>query len=842
MANYYSNSNPSFTPYIKQYDDDLLLKGSALKQSQYDTNYARIQSSLDKADELEILNPFQQQYKDTKLKEVTSKLNQISGSDFSSNAIVNNALGIASTVAKDPIVSSGLLSTQRIKAQMADRKRLRKEGKYNEITEYYDNKLVNAYVNDSNLDTSFKGSSTATEWFDAPKALADAITAKNPDLEVQIGNYGQLERFTDKSKSRTPEQIKNIIATELQNDPRIGKMIGIIGDYNYRDLDAPTLLKHVERNVNNIKESYDATISQFEKNTALNNKNASTNAKVIAQLKAERDAWIGSQTEKGYIPGYFDTIKEDILNGDLDRAKSTFQTQSFITNAIQKYTVNDHDITIDVPEIVKFNYTRQQDAIDNALKAAQFQEQLKQNAITNKLKAYELQVDIDANGNPIVIKENAPESGSYTEQKHQDRITQIEDAVNGQLKNLKSQWDKVTANNPLYNPATYDPKKNGGALLNQKKEEDFRTYVATNEYARVNNLTNQLDPYYMDWYNQNKEILAKQHYYSEVKKDIEKKALEQHPLTGGVVNPATNVHLNYNSQEASVVDDIYKEIESLKTLERARSLDEGSRTGYSNLNAVLINKIEQYKKDPQVYNKLKQLASKGYDNFKDFATAVDSKLKNVAYERKKYKEEQYKTKGFNLNAQDKIVHSKIESDKLLKIVTALPTEVLKQAGVKTDPKDPNTRGLSVKSVGRDPVTQEFYVNVVDAANNVRQIKTNVSNAEMFVPTNPYGYIEEQLVSRGHTSYDPAGALVTENGKLSYGIDTDRKGKYVFLIGPGGTPIKTEYRAGDIAKIDQTMNMLSIFKNKKTNKPFTREEIVEMLNNPDLIQNIEINAK
>lgn len=835
MASYQSSSSVPLAPYVPTYDADLYGQVIRYKQNQYDTNVQRIQSSLDKASQLEILNPYQKQYMDNKLQETTSEVNRIAGSDFSQNSVTNQAIGIAGKIYKDPVVQTGVMSTQQIKAQMADRKRLQKAGKYNEITEFHDNEEVSRYVNSTDLSDSFRGSSRATEWFDAPKALSEAITAKNPDIEVQIGNYGQIERFTDKSKSRTPDQIKAIVNTELQNDPRIANMIGIIGKYNYRGIDDVQFARAVDAQAKSVSDGYDSLIANFEKNTTLNNTNVGTNAKVIAQLKAEKQAWTGYTDNNGqFVPGYYDYIKKDISEGNVNRAKATLQTQSFLANAIQKYTVNDHDLSLDVPDVNKIYIDQKNKDRDYFFNREKFEADQIEREFRRAFDLEKEGVKLDKNGKIIVASTNAPEEGSYTVEKHAQKTQELANQEQSAINELRKQWLKVNGNNPEFK--SWD---------NTRKEVEFQLYKKTQDYGYANNFVN-VDPNYLSWKEQYKPIITQKKYYDEVKTEVTEKAIARFPMEGNVTFEDLNLNIPLNSPVTSILKDINDKVEAAALYANAQNPGkEGDRTQqYRNVYgpSIVISEIEKYRNNPSIYNVLKQASSKGFSKWNEVVNQVNAKIGNIESARSKDIQENIKGYGQHLNDKNLVITNDARKNEILQTVTGLAPETLEAYDIKIDKKDSKTLGLDVKSVGRDNITNEFYANVVDAEGKLRKVTLPITNAERYIAVNPYNYIEEQLASRGHTSYEPSSALATSNAKLSYIIDTDYKGRYVSIIGPGGTPIRTEFRETDPSKIVQTLEYISKAVDATTKRPFTREEIINMLNNPQLSQQITINAK
>jgi hypothetical protein len=243
LANYQQSASVPLAPYVPAYDADQYAKVIQYKQGQYDTNVSRIQSSLDKADQLEILNHGQNQYKNQLLEQTTSELNRVAGSDFSQNAITSQAMGVAGKIYKDPVVQTGVMSTQQVKSLIADqrRKKLKDPSSYTPSVEYLDNLSVSAYINNPDLNAQYSGPTSATTYNNYHEPLMKMLGEKGATVErVMLPGGAFTYKVTETSKI-TPSEITSIVDGFFNSNPQYQQSVKADALYNYKDYDKNSL-------------------------------------------------------------------------------------------------------------------------------------------------------------------------------------------------------------------------------------------------------------------------------------------------------------------------------------------------------------------------------------------------------------------------------------------------------------------------------------------------------------------------------------------------------------------------------------------------------------------------
>lgn len=174
--------------YVSGVPIDLISKVGMMKQMRYEQNIADIQGLLDATDQSDIIKDSERGYLQERLREVTGRLNQFVGHDFSDRNVANQLKSY----------TQGLLRDQRIFNAVADTKLIRKnisilnDIKENKPEEYaaQNEKLfmdeVNSYVNgDPGKRYSGQG---YIPYYNYDKAYREATkqVLDNPDIQREI--------------------------------------------------------------------------------------------------------------------------------------------------------------------------------------------------------------------------------------------------------------------------------------------------------------------------------------------------------------------------------------------------------------------------------------------------------------------------------------------------------------------------------------------------------------------------------------------------------------------------------------------------------------------------------
>jgi hypothetical protein len=259
----YTDAIPQFNPYIQQLPVELMMKVGMQKQAQYDQGVQKIQSYYDSIAGMDVIKGPHKEYLQSKLNQLGGNLNKFAVADFSNQQVVNSVSGMATQVARDPIILNGVYDTARIRKDQKQIEEDRKSGNYNPANEAVYNKKLGSWLNDGSLESPLN--TRYDRYFDWHKFVAEEFNKLKPGnlsfdqvYQTQNGKIVMQEIKDAKGKViRTepvlspymlryekeglfPQQVKSTL-DYLLNDPRVSKQLGIEGEYNYQGVSGEDL-------------------------------------------------------------------------------------------------------------------------------------------------------------------------------------------------------------------------------------------------------------------------------------------------------------------------------------------------------------------------------------------------------------------------------------------------------------------------------------------------------------------------------------------------------------------------------------------------------------------------
>jgi hypothetical protein len=259
----YTDAIPQFNPYIQQLPVELMMKVGMQKQAQYDQGVQKIQSYYDSIAGMDVIKGPHKEYLQSKLNQLGGNLNKFAVADFSNQQVVNSVSGMATQVARDPIILNGVYDTARIRKDQKQIEEDRKSGNYNPANEAVYNKKLGSWLNDGSLESPLN--TRYDRYFDWHKFVAEEFNKLKPGnlsfdqvYQTQNGKIVMQEIRDAKGKviktepvlspymlryekeGLFPQQVKSTL-DYLLNDPRVSKQLGIEGEYNYQGVSGEDL-------------------------------------------------------------------------------------------------------------------------------------------------------------------------------------------------------------------------------------------------------------------------------------------------------------------------------------------------------------------------------------------------------------------------------------------------------------------------------------------------------------------------------------------------------------------------------------------------------------------------
>jgi hypothetical protein len=251
----YTDKIPTFNPYVAQQPIEAMLKVGVYKQQKYEEGVQKIQTSIDNVAGLDIANPTQQKYLQSKLNSLGNNLTFLAAGDFSDFSLVNSVNGMTKQIVKDDTVINAVSSTAKMRAGYKKRAELEKKGLTDKNNDDYYDQYVNDYVNNQDVKASFnadyvphtniiKKLQDALVGAGESKTIAQEIFVTGPDGKPLItnGHYTYADAKTIDTLITNKPAVMAAIAN-VMNEGDVKQQLGIDGWAAYRNTEATELLE-----------------------------------------------------------------------------------------------------------------------------------------------------------------------------------------------------------------------------------------------------------------------------------------------------------------------------------------------------------------------------------------------------------------------------------------------------------------------------------------------------------------------------------------------------------------------------------------------------------------------
>ena len=352
----YTDKIPTFNPYVAQQPVDAMLKVGMYKQQKYEEGVKRIQNSIDNVSGLDIANPVQQKYLQSKLNSLGNNLTFLAASDFSDFSLVNSVNGMTKEIVKDEDVINAVSSTAKMRAGYKKREELAKKGLTDKNNDDYYDKFVGDYVNSTDLKARFnadyvpytnivKKLQAALVGAGETSVTAEQLFVTDPNTGKPLigpdGHYQYADVKTiDKLVSNKPAVLAAISNVMSEGDVR--QQLGIDGWAKYKDTEATTLLEPLKTEYDNERSRLQQ--QSLEITAMLNSTNLSPEQReMYTKANSELEAALSNNDNT------FLSLSEQAENNP-EEFKQNYYAQEFKQNLVTQFTKTDESHTTGVNE------------------------------------------------------------------------------------------------------------------------------------------------------------------------------------------------------------------------------------------------------------------------------------------------------------------------------------------------------------------------------------------------------------------------------------------------------------------------------------------------------------
>jgi hypothetical protein len=516
----YTDKIPTFNPYVAQQPVEAMLKVGMYKQQKYEEGVQKIQTSIDNVAGLDIANPAQQKYLQSKLNSLGNNLTFLAAGDFSDFSLVNSVNGMTKQITKDDTVINAVNSTAKLRKEQKRKEKAIQDGKSSPENEYVFNLQASDYINNSDVGASYNGQ--YIEYKDVDKKLrALALDLQKAGVDTTIDNPFKRDNVTgktlyynkdgsvstDPSKGGTPQiatsmlktTVRGIGAEKLLNnfydslDETDKRQLNITAQYHYRNSDSGTIQNDIIKTYEQKKKIYSDAIVDASVKLA------------TADLTKEQKTILENEINKAkalvYDGGFDKQMAEELSTVDTEAEADVYKyktyTQKYLTNLAKD--VSNETISTEYEDNPDFKAMMDQKKLQFDIQKAnqEHQEWLSDHMLAKDKFAYEKLKDakVDANNQPLVtpgaLNTDLPQVSLFDVGVEIKGLNNDKQALNNKygavvFPNLKGA-DKQKALDKLYDEYKMNPKKS--LTPNQREYLKERTIVETN-LTDKNNLYN----------------------------------------------------------------------------------------------------------------------------------------------------------------------------------------------------------------------------------------------------------------------------------------------------------------------------------------------------------------
>jgi len=255
----FTSTPTQFNPYVSQLPIvEEMSKVGMEKQAKYDQGIQKIQTQIDNVAGLDVMRDVDKQYLTSKMNQLGNNLKTVAAGDFSNYQLVNTVGGMVNQIGKDDTIQNAVYSTVKVRKALSERDTANKTGKGAVENDWWLDKSVNSYLNNTDQKASFSGG--YIPFTDVTKKMIDVIKTlheqgSDEDIPWVIDANGQpimgqtADAMIEKiHKGITSPQIANAIRASLdENDIR---QLDISGQYHFKDTTPDNLVQYAIQKTN----------------------------------------------------------------------------------------------------------------------------------------------------------------------------------------------------------------------------------------------------------------------------------------------------------------------------------------------------------------------------------------------------------------------------------------------------------------------------------------------------------------------------------------------------------------------------------------------------------------
>lgn len=330
----YTDTIPTFNPYVQTIPVDEMIKVGMYKQQKYDEGIQKIQTNIDNIAGLDVIRDVDKAYLQSKLNQLGNNLATVAGGDFSNFQLVNSVNGMTNQIAKDPNVLNAISSAKTYRKGLEDMAAANKEGKGSASHDWLFKTDANEWLNNQDVSKTFTGgykqySNYQKNAQEVIKGLVKNETGKDVAFEYDAnGKMIVLDAMTRTEISGiTPERIQSALMVGLS--PNDWQSMQIDGRYNYSNASP-------EQFVSDVNKSYETDYNKYKakRDEIAGAIDTANTIEVKQRLQKDLDAY---DKELSRISTEYGNVTKTFAQGDVESAKARLHSTKWINNFSQTF-------------------------------------------------------------------------------------------------------------------------------------------------------------------------------------------------------------------------------------------------------------------------------------------------------------------------------------------------------------------------------------------------------------------------------------------------------------------------------------------------------------------------
>jgi len=397
----FTDAISQFNPYIQQLPVELMAKVGMYKQAQYDAGVQKIQQQIDNVAGLDVYRPVDKQYLQSKLGELGNNLKVFAAGDFSNQQLVNSVAGMATSIAKDPVIQAATASSANIKNQESIINKIKSEKGHAALgaanLDAYNDQLLD-YYKSTEPGKVFRDEyipyTDVNKWSEDVAKSVGIDKFSYPDIYQRDENGNIIKDANGKAMvnkvmaevkyaGKSPEKIIN--ALENAMTPDIEQQIALDARYKLKHATTEDLLVGADRyfgdKVNKLEQSLEmAKIKLHGLETGESKDDAAISAyneqvklieNYLNKAKENRDFYVNANNVENNKEALKVTLyKDSLLDGAGNRFKEGGEDVTYKENIWNEVTRKENEFLLKLQtedrQRREFNVLRQEHAADKA--------------------------------------------------------------------------------------------------------------------------------------------------------------------------------------------------------------------------------------------------------------------------------------------------------------------------------------------------------------------------------------------------------------------------------------------------------------------------------------------